>query len=252
MYLSRAGRVASGFCAVLFFLWLTFSILGFASSPKRSDDVALVVVLAILIGLPLSIPTILLFRYLFSDAKRLVEQHDVFRGTLGLPQVAEQRGVQWAFLAFPDAVRVPSVAVVAVLLQNCHAKPRRVIASVRPAGLQHLAQSQAVVLRPGEAGLLQFPLALGPEVPEQPLYVAIELAISIPEACGHRVIRADGASRRSAPHYRGLTIDVGAGSGPPANAEARTWKGWKSIFVTGMKQPDLEPLRLLESLQPPS
>jgi hypothetical protein len=249
MYLSRAGRVACTFCAVLFFLWLAVSILVVATGNREADDLVALAGMAVLIGLPLGIPTVMLGRYLFSDARRLVEQHDVFRGTLGLPQVAERGGVQWALLAFPDAVRVPAVAVVAVLLQNCHARPRRVAVHVNPSDLPGLARDGAVVLKPGEAGLLRFPIPLGPEVPERPLWVAVEVSASAPDGPGPRVIRADGASPRSAPHYRGVTIDVtGAHGGPPLHEEARRWTGWQPLFVTGMRAADLEPLRLLESL----
>lgn len=178
------------------------------------------------------------------------EVPDLLRQTLHLGVLPEKDGLQWTLLSFPDALQAPGHFVVAVLVQNCFDRPRRVRLTLKSSlpGLPGRAEEFPVA--GGQAGLFRVPFLLPAGSPPGTLILEALVEGSAPDGKGRRVIRATGVAPRTAPHFRQLSLEILEGApAEPLNAFAKDWRGFQSIAEPGQPAPNLEPLRLLDELR---
>lgn len=173
---------------------------------------------------------------------------DVLRGSLGLKKVAENDGVRWALRALPERLAVPGYAVLAVLVQNAHDRPR--IARVRlrlcpvPRDGPHEFR---VALKAGEAGLLRVPVFLPRDLRPGSYLFAVDLSAAAPEGPGVRLLPPAPGRARGAGNATLLVPE--AHSGRPLNVWAYEWGGFQPLYVPRQTRPDLDPVLVLEELR---
>jgi hypothetical protein len=248
MYLTRAQRVLCWLASIPLLFFVAVIGVEMFEGPAR-DKAGKTVALVILLLLA-SCPVWPLLAYYFSGAWRRRLQPDFLKENLQLSSVAELRGVQWTLLAFPDRLGGPGVVVVALILQNAHGTPRVVTASLLNNPFQRGGgRSIRQTLEGGEVGLLRFPLLVPQAAPPARHELRFSIEVRRAGRVGARVIRRDGLPPRRLIHSRRAEIEVlGGHSGSTSNEAALGWPAFQRIYITGQGAPDLEPVRLLESL----
>lgn len=193
------------------------------------------------------VPGILLWSHYGTEASRLVHQFDVLLHSLKVEAVPELKGVQWVLMVSPDPVLVPANVVIALIVQNCHGRPRIVSGTVK--GIPGAAPFKITLLG-GEAGVYRIPVLLGPETRPGPVRFRVDLKVRVPEGIGWRVIAREGGPPSRHPEFRDLELDVtGSHPGEALNPFAPRQAGYCRLFITGQPQPDTEPMRLLDDLR---
>ena len=248
MYMTRAHRSLCVF--VLVPILLLVGLLAFlVIRETRSDTIGLKITIVVLLliaqapGIPLGV-------YLFSEASKKRYQPDILKDIFQITTVAELSGVQWTLLAFPDRIAAPGVSVVTFLVQNAHSTSRIMTVSLlnnpfKVGGGATVRQR----LEGGETGMIRFPLLVAPSA--RPARHELQFAVEARRegGVGARVIPRDGLHPRRLAYSRRVELEVlGAHGGATLNEGALMWTSYQRVNVTGQAAPDLEPVRLLETL----
>ncbi|HTF58196.1 MAG TPA: hypothetical protein VK661_13275 [Planctomycetota bacterium] len=248
MYLTRSQRFIFWLAAVPLLLFAALALLSFLED-RPSEKSTKIAVLVVIVALT-ACPVVPLLAYYFSGASRKRYQRDILKDNLHIQSVAELRGVQWTLLAIPDHLAAPAVAVITLFLQNAHDTPRVVTVGLlnnpfQRGGTQSIRQQ----LEGGEVGALRFALLVSPSARAARHEIRISIEVRRAGKVGARVIPRDGINPRRLALSRRTEIEVlGGHSGPTLNEAALGWPAFQRIFITGQAEPDLEPVRLLESL----
>ena len=247
MYVSRPHRFL---CVVILIplamMMALFAYFGISKPREAAPMVATLIVFLFLAAIP---ATPLLIHW-FSGGSRTRYQPDVLKDRLQAGIVAELNGVQWTLLMFPDRLAGPAVAVVTLLLQNAHDTPRVVTARLLSNPFQRGGPAPIRQrLEGGEAGVLRIPLLVPPTAPAARHEIQVSVEVRREGKVGARVIRRDGVHPRRLFHGRVADVEVlGAHKGATVNEPVLRWPPFQRIYITGQAEPDLEPVRLLESL----
>ena len=249
MYLTRPVRVLCWITAVPLLLVTAIFARSLIVDSGKGDASGTLAGMVLFLVFSL-VPTIPLSAYYFSGAFRKRYQRDVLGGPLHLTAVAEKGGVQWSLMAFPDRLAAPGVVVVAVFLQNAHSTPRAVSISFRSNPFERGGLPvQRHRLLGGEAGVLRIPIRVPGTVPASKYELQVDIESRREGRIGARTIRRDGWAPRRLYHSRVVDIEVlGKHEGLPTNELTLEWTPFQRLFGPGQEFPDLEPIRVLESL----
>ena len=246
MYLTLAVRILCWITAVpLLFVAVLFAENSFDATRPTGQFVGAVIFFAFALA-----PGIPLAAYYVSGAFRRRYQRDILAGTLHIKTVAEKGGVQWSILAFPDRLAAPGVAVVAIFLQNAHSTGRVVAITLRSNPFERGGRpTRRQRLEGGEVGVLRLPLRVPESAPAARHELTFDIEVRREGRIGARVTRRDGLQPRRLHHSRHVEIEVlGRHDGETTNEMTLEWAPFQRLFGPGQALPDLEPIRVLESL----
>ena len=247
MYVTRRHRFLCFLVLIPLALMITAFVYGAISKPR---DAAPLIITSIVLMCVAACPLTPLLMYWFSGASRKRYQRDFLKDTLQIHVVAELGGVQWTLLTFPDRLACPAVAAVTLFLQNAHDTPRVVTAGLLANPFQRGGgKSIRQRLEGGEVGVLRFVLYVPPTAPAARHVIPVSVEVRREGRVGARVIRQDGLHPRRVFNSRRAELEVlGAHKGATVNEPVLRWPPFQRIYITGQAEPDLEPVRLLESL----
>lgn len=248
MYLTLSQRILC-YAVVIPALFVGTMLVIVLSGNPGTDNTGIYSTLFIFLAI-LAWPLGALLTYFFSEGSTRRYQPDFLKEELGVVLVAELRGVQWSLLMFPDRIAAPGVAVATFFLQNAHGSPRVVTVGLQGnpfqvgGGKTHRHQ-----LEGGEVAVLRFPLLVpaGARPARHELLFSVEVRRA--GRIGPRVISRDGRHPRRLGYSLRAELEVlGGHAGATVNQPALGWAAYQRLFIPGQGEPDLEPVRLLESL----